>query len=49
MLFDDVELTAAEIATLVDDYVAAARRARERYDVARVVPRWEELLIEVAG
>ena len=28
---------------------AAARRARERYDVARVVPRWEELLIEVAG
>ncbi len=28
---------------------AAERRARERYDVARVVPQWEELLAEVAG
>jgi glycosyltransferase involved in cell wall biosynthesis len=28
---------------------AAARRARERYDTARVVPRWEDLLAEVAG
>lgn len=28
---------------------AAARRARERYDAARVVPQWEDLLAEVAG